>query len=328
MTQMGALRSEISALIVCPRDRKALEAEADFLVCAEGHRYRVVEGIPILLVSDVGQTHIEGTRALAIAETGDLSQLRQIHLSSGEIDPFVKDAIGATNGGLYQHLVGNLTEYPIPELRLPPGRGKLFLEIGCNWGRWCIAAARAGYRPIGIDPSLKGIRAARRVAEQLGVDASYLVADGRYLPFPDSVIDEAFSYSVLQHLSKDHVRLILKEIHRVLKPGGETLIQLPNAMGARCLYHQARRGFREARDFEVRYWTIPELKSTFSERIGPARISVDGYLSLNAQVSDVRFLPKRYQALVYASEALRRVSGFVPPLAYLADSLYITATRP
>ena len=211
---MDIWRSEAEALIVCPRDRKPLQSEADFLVCAEGHRYRVVEGIPILLVSDVKQTHIEGTRALAIAETRDLSQLREIHLDPGEIDPFVKDSIGATNGGLYQHLVGNLAEYPIPELRLPPGEGKLFLEIGCNWGRWCIAAARAGYRPIGIDPSFKGIRAARRVAEQLGVDALYIVADGRYLPFADCVIDEIFSYSVLQHLSKDHVRLTLAEIRR------------------------------------------------------------------------------------------------------------------
>jgi SAM-dependent methyltransferase len=304
-----------------------LRREENFLVCNEGHRYRVVEGIPILLVSEAEQTHIEGTRALAIAETGDLSQLRQIHLASGEIDPFVKNAIGATNGGLYQHLVGNLKEYPIPELRLPPGEGKLFLEIGCNWGRWCVAAARAGYRPIGIDPSLKGIRAARRVATQLGVEALYLVADGRYLPFRDSMIDEVFSYSVLQHLSKDHVRLILGEIRRVLKSGGKTLIQLPNARGARCLYHQVRRGFRQARDFEVRYWTISELKSTFSRAIGPARISVDGYLSLNAQVSDVRFLPNRYKALVYSSEALRRVSTLVPSLSYLADSLYVTATR-
>ncbi len=46
----------------------------------------------------------------------------QTQLQSGEIDPFVKEVIGATNGSLYQHLVGMLTEYPIPALRLPAGR--------------------------------------------------------------------------------------------------------------------------------------------------------------------------------------------------------------
>jgi hypothetical protein len=43
-------------------------------VCPENHRYRVVECVPILLVSEAEQTHIEGTRALAVAETGDTSQ--------------------------------------------------------------------------------------------------------------------------------------------------------------------------------------------------------------------------------------------------------------
>ena len=42
-------------------------------------------------------------------------------------------------------------------------------------------------------------------------------------------------------------------------------------MGVRSIQHQARRRFREPRDFEVRYWTIPELKVTFGELIGQIR---------------------------------------------------------
>jgi hypothetical protein len=92
-------------------------------------------------------------------------------------------------------------------------------------------------------------------------------------------------------------------------------------------YHAIRRGFREPRDFEVRNWTIPELKAIFLQSIGPAQIAVDGYLALSAQVSDVRFLPKRYRASVYTSEALRRMSELIPTLTHLADSPYITAIR-
>src|ERR1017187_5180018 len=116
---MPAFDEELLKLVVCPRDR-------------QNHRYRIIEGIPILLVSEVAQTHIEGTRALAVAEEGDGTALPQFRLEPGEIDPFVKDAIGATNGSLYQHLVGKLKEYPIPTLRLPAGDGRCFLEIGCN----------------------------------------------------------------------------------------------------------------------------------------------------------------------------------------------------
>jgi len=280
-----------------------------------------------MLVSDVEQTHIEGTRALAIAESGDPSSLAKFDLGPNDIDPFVRNTIGATNGGLYQHLVGTLTEYPIPSLRLPPGENRQFLEVGCNWGRWCIAAARLGYRPVGIDPSLKSIRAANRVAKQLGVEATYVVADGRYLPFRDQSSDQVFSYSVLQHLSKEHTRAALMEIRRILRVGGNALVQLPNVFGIRCLYHQMRRGFRKARDFEVRYWRPAELLSTFSESIGPSELSVDGYFSLNVQPSDLHLLIARYRAVVHTSEALRWISGKIPVLTKVADSLYVSARR-
>lgn len=325
---MNSCAPELLRIIVCPRDKQTLRGEEDYLVCPNEHRYRVVEGIPILLVSEAQQTHIEGDRALLVAE-GDLSHtpLLTLTLGANDIDPFVKNAIGATNGGLYQHLIGNLKAYPIPDLRIPPSDGAAFLEIGCSWGRWTIAAARKGYRVVGIDPSLKGVLAARRVSRQLGIEGHFLVADGRFLPFPEDSFSRVFSYSVLQHLSKENVQIVLPEIRRVLKTGGEALVQLPNVFGLRCLYHEIRRGFRATKDFEVRYWTIPELKATFSRLIGPASVSVDGYFSLNAQVSDVGFLPPRYRAIVYTSEWLRRLSMHVPALSYIADSLYVSASR-
>ena len=325
--EFPSLDEELLRLVVCPRDKQNLHLESDWLICPSGHRYRVIEGIPILLVSESEQTHIEGTRALAVAEDGDASKLPQFQVGPGEIDPFVKTSIAATNGSLYLHLVGTLQEYPVPTLRLPPGEGRLFLEIGCSWGRWCLAAAQAGYRPVGIDPSLKGIRAARRVARQLGVRASYLVADGRYLPFRDSTFDQMFSYSVLQHLSKENVGAVLAETSRVLREGGQCLVQLPNAFGIRCFYHLARRGFREAKDFDVRYWTLPELRRVFGQAIGPAQVEVDGFFSLNAQVSDLRFFPWQYKLLVLLSHNLQRVSKRVPALAYVADSLYVSVHK-
>lgn len=314
-------------MLVCPRDKQALRLSGDSLLCEQGHRYAVIEGVPILLVSEAQQTHIEGARALAIAETGDSSSLRRFHVAAGEIDPFVQNSISATNGSLYRHLVGKLKEYPIPHLRLPAGNGKLFLEVGCSWGRWCLAAAASGYRPVGIDPSLKAVRAANRVARQLGVEASYVVADGRFLPFREGFFDQVFSYSVLQHLSKKDAHDSLVEIHRVLGAEGNALIQMPNVFGVRCLYHQVRRGFREPHDFEVRYWKPAELLSTFATSIGPSELTVDGYFSLNVQPSDVHFLPMRYRVVVHASEALRKLSGRVHALVKVADSLYISSRR-
>jgi SAM-dependent methyltransferase/uncharacterized protein YbaR (Trm112 family) len=318
--------SELLQLLVCPRDHQILEERDGHLICPSGHRYPIVEGIPILLLSETPQTHLEGTRSLQAGASAKSSPTRLPSPPPGEIDPFVQNVICATNGMLYIRLIGKLTDHPIPYLRLPPGEGKRFREIGCNRGRWCIAAARMGYRPVGIDPPLKGIRAARQVALHLGIQAHYVAADGLYLPFANGTFDQVLSYSVLRHLSKENARLTLREVGRALRSSGRFLVQMPNCFGIRCLYHQIRRGFREGHDFDGRYWTPRELASTFRATLGSARIFVDGFFSLNPQNSDVRLLPWKYRTVVYASEALRRISWIVPPLTYLADSLYVEGT--
>ena len=102
---------------------------------------------------------------------------------------------------------------------------------------------------------------------------------------------------------------------------------MPNVFGIRCLYHQVRRGFRTTKDFEVRYWTIPELKRTFENVLGPTSVGVDGFFSLNPQVSDLHFFPWQYKLLVLLSHNLQRLSKRVPALAYVADSLYVSAIK-
>ena len=136
-----------------------------------------------------------------------------------------------------------------------------------------------------------------------------------------------FSYSVLQHLSKPDVCEILTDVARILRPGGRSLIQMANMFGVRCLYHQARRGFRATRGFEVRYWSPGELRETFSRLIGSSELSIDGFFSLDPQVSDLRFFPVSYKAIIYASEMLRRVGAAVPGLKLVADSLYVDSVR-
>jgi ubiquinone/menaquinone biosynthesis C-methylase UbiE len=296
------------------------------LFCANGHEYPVLGGVPILLVGDTAPTHIEATLSL---DAGRLREMPPYGVTpTGMIvDPWVNEEIAATNGMLYLPVLGKLKEYPIPAIRLPRGNGQLILEIGCSWGRWCVAAAQAGYRPVGIDPSLKGVLAARRVTQQLGIDACFAVADGRYLPFRAGTFDQVFSYSVLQHLSKQDVCEILTDVSRVLRSGGRSLIQMANMFGLRCFYHQARRGFRATRGFEVRYWSPGELKATFARLIGPTKLSIDGFFSLDPQLSDLRFFPAHYKAIIYASETLRRIGAAVPALKLLADSLYVDSVR-
>jgi SAM-dependent methyltransferase len=248
-------------------------------------------------------------------------------LADSAIDPVASFLVAATNGVLYQDLVGRLDRYPIPNLRMPAAAGASLLDLGCSWGRWSIAAARLGFDVVGVDPSLGAVLAARRIARAMGLDIQAVVGDARFLPFRRSAFDAVFSYSVLQHFSKPDAETALAEVGRVLRSRGRALIQMPNRLGMRCLYHQARRGFRTPRDFEVRYWSLADIEKTFERRIGSTRISVDCFFGLGLQPTDGPIMDANRRALLAASEALRRASGYFPALRWIADSVYVESTR-
>jgi len=169
--------------------------------------------------------------------------------------------------------------------------------------------------------------AARRVAAELGKAIRYVVGDARYLPFRSALFDNVFSYSVIQHFSRGDAGRAANEIGRVLKNGGNAKIQMPTRFGIRCLYHQARRGFREATNFEVRYWSIPSLESLFREAVGEVSIEVEGFLGIGMQPGDAGMMPTHLRLVLALSEALRRASTPIPALKWLADSIYVKAEK-
>lgn len=345
---MAPLDSRYLDFLACPIDGSPLHLDDGFLVSAGGRRYPVVDGVPVMLRDDVVQTmdlawtSLEAARKASDARQNDDSlfidtlgisesqkeALRQRSFEQhGGIDPVVSMIVSATNGIAYRDMVGHLDRYPIPELRLPEGNGATFLDLGCNWGRWSIAAARKGYRVVGIDPSLGAVMAARRVAHTMGLDILYVAGDARYLPFRDALFDQVFSYSVLQHMAKSDVELVLDQLARVLAPEGSSLIQMAAWSGVRSLMHLTRRRFREPRKFEVRYWGPRELERTFTRRIGPSSVSVDCYFGLGLQYSDRALMPPLPRTMTVLSEYLRRTSQHLPALRFVADSLYVKSEK-
>lgn len=335
-----------AANLACPIDRATLTAAADDLVCVHGHRYPVVDRVPVMLRPDVPATislaeaSLQRARGVGIDIRAPHLYLESLGISEeekrgvlelaarpGRIDPVVAYLVAATNGLMYKHLIGRLSTYPIPELTLPEGRGRLLVDVGCSWGRWSIAAARRGYSVLGIDPSLGAVMAARRVARSMKIDAQFVVGDARYLPFQPSLFRRVYSYSVLQHFAKPDAALAIGEMARVLEPGGAAKVQMPSALGVRCLYHQARRGFRDPSGFEVRYWSLPSLKRSFGV-VGAAGFEVDGFFGIGLQPSDAAMMPPSRKAILGASEFLRSASRIVTPLLWAADSVFVEAVKP
>ncbi len=334
-------------ILACPRDRTKLSRRSpDRLVCEHGHVYPVVDDVPVLLLDDVEQSIDVARSSLARANGAIDEPMPELYLESvgvsdkqkalavdlaasraPKVDPVVSVLIGATNGFAYNSLVGRLPDYPIPALRLPPARGRLLLDVGCSWGRWSIAAARKGYRVVGIDPSLGAVMAARRVARQLDTPIDYVCGDARYLPFCAGAFDTVFSYSVIQHFSKADARRTLAEIGRVLAESGDCLVQMPNRSGLRSLYHRARRNFSEGSGFDVRYWTLDELRVAFDEAIGPSSLSVHCYFGLGLEPGDMHLMRRSVKVAIVVSEFLRRLSEKAPILIRLADSVYVSAAK-
>lgn len=320
----GRLNPALLSLLACPRDGGALGDDDGGLRCQSGHRYAIVEGVPILLVDDVPQTHWVIDLALGVARSGRADPPPEA--AGHQIDPFVQQAVGATHGNLYGHLIGHLPRYPIPAFPLRATGRETLIDLGCSWGRWSLSAARAGFRVIGIDPAFEGVRAARRVARQLGIDADFVVADARFIPVRPGAADVVFSNGVLQHFSYADVEQAVESAGRALQHGGLCYIQMAARWGPRSVVQQLRR-FRRARAFEVRYWPPSRLLECFSRCVGPATLEPDSFFSLNARPDDLDLLTAAGRLVVRASLLCTRLARAVPPLTRLADSVWVRAIK-
>lgn len=330
--------------LVCPVDGSSLvfDAVSSRLRSASGRSYPVVEGVPVMLPPDTDPTlaairasmHPEEDcapwylKSVLLSEEQKRGILAMAADEGGQVDPVAAHLVAATNGLGYAHLVGKLAEHPIPQIRLPKGQGKRLLDIGCSWGRWCVAAGRQGWQAVGMDPSLGAVMAARRVCQAMGVEARFLVGDARHLPFKSGVFDSVFSYSVIQHFSMSDARQTFGHVGRVLKPGGGCLIQMPTRWGLRCLYNQLRRGFRETQGFEVRYWTLGQLREALESAVGQVTFEVDCFFGIGWQPADAHLMPPLFQRVIALSEWLRQQSLRLPWLKWLADSVYVKAVKP
>ncbi len=117
---------------------------------------------------------------------------------------------------------------PVRALNAHPG-GR-FLDVGCATGQVLQVAREYGWQAAGVEISAWAAENARKKGFEIYTGT---LEGARYA---ECSMDVVTMFDVIEHIPDP--RTTLREIHRILRPGGALVLQTPNAdgFGARVLY--------------------------------------------------------------------------------------------
>lgn len=142
-------------------------------------------------------------------------------------------------------------------------RGLRVLDLGCGWGEDAVWFAEQGAHAVGIDISPKMLSLAAGFAVRKGVRnaVSPVRATAESLPFADERFDVVFGRGTLHHVD---VPASLREVYRVLKPGGVAVFSEPLADNPVLnIYRRLNRSIRSPLETPLRYRDLPRIGGSF-----------------------------------------------------------------
>lgn len=149
--------------------------------------------------------------------------------------------------------------------------GERVLEIGCGGGFYAYEAAKcvgSTGRVCAIEISEEQIQAAKEYcAEYAWVE--YQMADAVNLPFEGAEFDAVYCTQVLEYVPE--IERALKEIHRVLRPGGRVLILATNWSSLVWHSNSPKRMERVLKAWEE-HAPYPDLPASLTGRLRQAGI--------------------------------------------------------
>jgi len=176
----------------------------------------------------------------------------------------IKDAPFITMGmeALLKDFYGDLFDAPPP---FPVREGEDVLDLGCGWGRVLKPVMDRNIFGIGLDISENMLNLSKRHLTMNGYSPILLRGDGTVLPFKDNSFDMVYSLLVLQHLSKRNGNAVVREIRRVLRPGGVAHIRVPGRYAPEnilfgFLQFISIHLFRMKDPIRMRFYRIGEIK--------------------------------------------------------------------
>ncbi len=118
-----------------------------------------------------------------------------------------------------RHALNTLDRFSL--IALAPKAGEHILDVGCDNGRRFARFIQTKSAVVGIDSALASLRAAQRKFPESWVLQCALQDP---LPFANHHFDAVLCALAGEHL--DRITSVLRELHRVLKPGGRVVLAL------------------------------------------------------------------------------------------------------
>ncbi len=194
-------------------------------------------------------------------------------------------------------------------------KGRRVLEIGCGNGEFSKRFLRTGAEMHCIDISEKII--AHLKEQYKDTNLIFEPADVEHLQFPDNHFEGVIGNGILHHLNLD---ACLKEIFRVLKPGGKIFFSEPNMMNPEVFLESNVRWIGKLAQ------KTEDEKAFFRWQM-KKNLKSHGFTSV--EVSPFDFLqPLTPKPLIGAVQLLSRILEKMPLFREIGGSLRITAEKP
>jgi SAM-dependent methyltransferase len=175
--------------------------------------------------------------------------------------PNLQDSFGGIDIYLFDQLLKGRI---VPGMRL--------LDAGCGSGRNLNYFLRGGFDVCGVDQSTESIAEVRALAASLAPNLSpnnFRVEPVENLSFPDADFEVVISSAVLHFaFDEEHWHGMVREMWRVLKPGGIFFARLASTIGIEHqVEHLTGRRYRLP-DGSVRFLVDESMLMTMTENLG------------------------------------------------------------